>query len=364
MCLASRVRMEYGGTLSAEQQRQLALLQHVLPRAVAQTTYTQYQNEWDKYEAACARRPTPAQPLGASEIDIALYLAAIFGECAVAEVGCGRMRKVSASIAFFFHQAGMPSPTEAPLCSQMVKGASRLLFAKHTAREPLMPEQLKRVLEHHLGDACNIGTRMHLTVLLLMFTGLLRYSDVAQVVVHQDLLRIVHDESGTVQGALMFVLHSKTDQKCIGHWVAVGATHGPLCPVALLQTLLRQGRYVCDPAEGQDCGPLLRAVYRGRNNEVRLKQYTAPFAAPIRALGYSTFMGHLQALIKEAGVEGHFGTHSARIGGTTAATMGGANDTRILGRWKFGDTMNDVYAKEIQQNAQRFFELTKEFWPF
>jgi hypothetical protein len=362
--LGSRVLTACGGQFSDEQRTGLSILQRVLPSTVALSTFSKYKPEWQKYEIACGA--AGLSPLTACEVQVALYLAKIFGECAEADVGSSRLRAVSAAIAYYLTLSGKKSPTALPLCSGMCKGASRLLVATRTAREPLLPEQLKRALEFHLGSGCALSTRMHLTVLLLMFVGLLRYSDVAQLIVHEDLLRIVHAPDGRVEGALMFVQRSKTDQACIGHWVAIGATGGPLCPVALLQKLLQQGRYVRRPGEGQDCGPLLRAVYRGSDGVLRLKQYTAPLCNLIKPLGYSTFMGHLRALLQDAGVEGHFGTHSARIGGTTAASMAGADEklVRTHGRWRHGNTADDVYAREVQANAQRFFVLTREFWPF
>jgi hypothetical protein len=52
----------------------------------------------------------------------------------------------------------------------------------------------------------------------------------------------------------------------------------------------------------------------------------------------------------DGGVEGQFGTHSARIGGTTTASMTGAYDklVRTHGRRKHGNTAGDVYAREVQ----------------
>ena len=67
---------------------------------------------------------------------------------------------------------------------------------------------------------------MHLTVLTLMFVGLLRYDDAACILVHADLLQfITKHNSATVDGVLIFIPRSKTDQGWQGEWIAVGATY-------------------------------------------------------------------------------------------------------------------------------------------
>lgn len=65
-------------------------------------------------------------------------------------------------------------------------------------------------------------------------------------------------------------------------------------------------------------------------------------------------------------MEGHFGTYSACYSGTTAASAVGADDklVRTHGRWKHGNVAEDVYARVIQADAQRFFALTHQFWPY
>ena len=151
-------------------------------------------------------------------------------------------------------------PTEHPWCSRIIEAAHRHLLASKSPRQPLTVENMYKVLYYHFcGEGMQFNcfrTTMHLTVLLLAFVGLLRYSDLSNILVHQDLLRFVPcmDEPSRDDGVLIFLPHSKTDQAWSGSWVAIGATGGAFCPVGLLKALIRLGGLHHHPT---DCGPLL-----------------------------------------------------------------------------------------------------------
>jgi hypothetical protein len=147
-----------------------------------------------------------------------------------------------------------------------------------------------------------LRTTMHLTVLLLAFVGLLRYGDISNVLVHQDLLRFVPcmDEPSRDDGVLIFLPHSKTDQAWSGSWVAIGATGGAFCPVGLLKALIRVGGY-CTFHPTDDCGPLLRAVSMNRSANIQhLAQTTSAPGHIIRPLTHSTLLRSSRTLLLEA----------------------------------------------------------------
>ena len=79
---------------------------------------------------------------------------------------------------------------------------------------------------------------MHVTALLLMFAGCLRFDDMAEVPVHQDLMIFYEDYME------LFIIKSKTDQCLKGRWVVIAASKSPYCPVLRLKELLAKGKYI------------------------------------------------------------------------------------------------------------------------
>jgi hypothetical protein len=203
--------------------------------------------------------------------------------------------------------------------------------------------------------------------MLIMFLGLLRFSDAAAILVHADLLRFIYSASGKLEGVLIFICKSKMDQTWIGQWIAIGATGLPFCPASLLYQLLYIGKYVTTSIDF-DCGPLLRPVrWIKKQKQHSLARVTAPFTSPIPSLSYPVFNSSIAALVSEAGLDEHITCHSHRIGGATTAFLDPSIApalVRTLGRWKCGNTMDDTYVRPLAVAAEPFFELTRKLWKF
>ena len=128
-------------------------------------------------------------------------------------IGSGTLEMSLAAISYYFVTAGHVSPTDSALCKYLIRASGRLLSATKSICEPITAPELKRVLEHHLVDKCSLKIRMHLTVLLFMFLGLLRYDDAACILVNADLLQFITKHNSTIlDGVLIFLPRSKTDQ--------------------------------------------------------------------------------------------------------------------------------------------------------
>ena len=203
--------------------------------------------------------------------------------------------------------------------------AKTLLSSRRSQCEPISAADMHTLLLTHLTPTCSLPVRMHLTVFLLMFLGPLRYtSDAANILVNFEFLRFIRSTTGCLEGVLLFIPFSKTDQERKGSWVAIGATHTRYCPVELLSVLLSCGGYNRRGSNTIATGPLLRATvaHRHRPHYYTLAQVTSPISCPIPALSYAQFRSSILRLSSKLKI--HIGLPSAR-------TYGGASRSRVVG---------------------------------
>lgn len=305
------------------------------------------------------------QPLNVDETVIAFYLSYLITTAQNRKTGDYAVKNSLSAIQFYFSLAGKYAPTSSPHIDLLKKSASRILQPNKSRCEPVSAQDVYKVLHKSLTQKCLLRTRMHLTVFLLMFLGLFRFSDVQNILVHRELMRFMYTDSGQLDGVLIFISCSKTDQHWDGSWVAIGATGGNFCPVRLLIKLLDVGKY-CRFANNKDVGPLLRAViHRHRPERYELASISAPFSSPIASLSYSAFR---ESILELAGgsITKHIGLHSARTGGASTAAEHGI-DSRLVcghGRWQQGTTYADTYIKMMEGNMRKYFDLTRQIWKF
>jgi hypothetical protein len=311
------------------------------------------------------------EPFSSTGLVVSWYLAELFSHAEENKLGPQTVLTASAAINYFFSLAGFKSPVEAfPLNRILRKAAERhLCSGKKSSCEPITTEEMFQLVSHVLTPGCSLKDRMHATVFLLMFLGLLRFNDAQHILVHKDLIQFVSkpDKEDTLDGVIIFIPSSKTDQSGEGAWIAIGATNLEYCPVQLLATLLREGNYVLSPPPGWDSGPLLRAVrLHGPTKQLVLSQITAPVEGPIAPLSYDAFRSSILVLAARAGIAKHIGLHSGRSGFANEAAAAGVSSRLIckLGRWAMGNTFDDVYLRMLAINAGEFFALTRQLWPY
>ena len=342
-------------------------LTKVLNNSIAISTIRKYHTAWTLFKAWLPAGVNVFNPSECNGMVVALYLAYLVENAAASGTGPQAVAVASCAIAHFFRLANLRSPTEDSICSVVRKSAENILTPQKSDRQPITAHELKSVLMFHLVAGCSLKIRMHLTVFLLMFVGLLRFDDAASLLVHEDLMRFV-SISGMDQGddgILLFLPRSKMDQTWEGQWVAIGATGGDLCPVALLRQLLQAGGYVVNHMS-DDCGPLLRALrWQPRSRTHQLQQVTAPMHSPIPALSYTTFRASIKLLVSLAGIDKNIGLHSCRIGGASHAATIPDVPARLmctLGRWKHANMMDNTYVRLLDVQARKFFDLTRQLW--
>ena len=324
-------------------------------------TYGRAWSRWCEFMHTLGLTPLDGDPLLVS-----LHLAEILEDSLEDQIGASRMQSARSAVNFFYTAAGRVSPTVGPQVALLMRSASRVLTAQPLERDLLPLEGMTRLLEFHVVDSptCSLRTLMHLTVFLLMYLGLFRFSDAAMFLVHEDLLRFEYKD-GVLDGVMIYICKSKTDQGWVGKWVALGATGTRFCPVRLLQRLLEKGRYVTFH-ESDDCGPLLRAVRAVPGGHV-LSKVTSPMASPISSLSYTAFNTSLKELVTAAGILGHITCHSARISGSTVYYLLPDVElqlVRSLGRWAPACTFDRTYARPLALARDDFFRLTRSVWRF
>jgi hypothetical protein len=285
---------------------------------------------------------------------VALYLTEVRLRAQAAGVGPSAVLRASAAVASVFEMVGMSSPTSHPMCRTVREVAQRTLAAEKLQRDELLPADVARLVAEYCKPGSSLMDRMHATAIVLMFTGFLRYDDMAKVLVHEDLLR-VHD--GHLE---LFIFKSKTDQHWDGVWVLISALPGsPNCPVTLVRQLLAAGDYQTKCAgPGEDLGPLLRAVLAVPGGH-KLKQRTAALPQVIKPLTASRLRDRLQAMCKAVGIDKAVGLHSCRIGGASAAANNHVDDRLFQkhGRWASATVKNGYVREQLEERLRVSREL-------
>ncbi len=275
-------------------------------------------------------------------------------QAAAKGIGPQAVEQASAAVTAFYAAVGLSSPCHGPLCATAREAARRTLTAQPRDRDAVTAADMQALVSATIRPGCSLSARMHVTVLSLQYAGQLRFDDATKVMVHRDLMRIYPDR------AELFIWRSKTDQHAKGAWVTIGRVPGPHCPVTLLRALLEEGGYATVPERpDEDLGPLLRAVtHDKRTGKQVLRQRTATLQAPIPPLSFTAFSASMHRLLKAAGVTKQLGTHSFRIGATTAAVNAGVEHTLVQkqGRWRDAHTFQAVYARD---NVERRTLVTK-----
>jgi len=339
--------------------------ERLLNGALAPSTQCKYLQPWQQFRGWLIRYHV-MDPFTVDEQIISFFLAYLIESAEIRSVGDSLVHLSLASIAYYFAMAGLTAPTSSPHISLLRQAAKRCLNPRKSRCEPISSVDLYTVLTTFLTPPCDLRDRMHLTCFLLMFLGLFRFSDMQNILVHKDLFQFIRksESDPTIDGMLIFICCSKTDQFWHGAWVAIGATGGRFCPVQLVLDLFRLGGYVVNDIS-RDVGPLLRAVQlRYGPRRYVLLQRTAPTSRPIQPLGYSAFRENIQRLVSHATGK-HVGMHAARSGGASLAAELDIDSRLVcgLGRWKHGNTFADTYIKMMDGNMRKYFNLTRTLWP-
>ena len=308
-------------------------------------TLAKYAPAWKQFAEWVTHRPQYASAFDVPGNIVALYLWHLFETSKGDKVGPSRVLTASHAIAFHFKLHGLPAVTAHPLCGVVRDMAQRQLHSNARNKDPIDAADFAALITMYAGPAASLMDLMHVTAFLVMYAGFLRYDEIAEVCVHNDMLRICPTHMD------IFIPRSKTDQHWEGKWVSIARVGGRLCPVGLVERLLQAGGYVrMPPLASSDVGPLVRPLVHTKHGQ-RLKQLLGTLDQPIMSTSYDRLRQRMHDMCAAAGVTKHITLHSMRIGGVTAAAEKGVPDRLLMkhGRW-VSEYVKNHYIRESLQN--------------
>jgi integrase len=271
-----------------------ALLQRYLDNARARNTISGYRSSFRQFKSWCDRADRIALP--ASDDTIALYIS-----CQAENLKASTLQHHLAAIAKAHKAAGLASPMAGSLLvAETLKGIKRTNGIAPQQKAPVLTEDLRMMLR--LTRKNVTGTRDR-ALLLTGFAGAFRRSELVSL--------DVADIAFTVEGLLITLRRSKTDQEGEGRQIAIPpGAHDETCPVAALRDWLQ----VSEISEGA----VFRPIRKG--GAVIPKRLTG-HAVAILIKKYITLAGMSPTT---------FSGHSLRAGFVTSAARAGEPERRIM----------------------------------
>jgi hypothetical protein len=214
-----------------EVRRLLSAFKTAAPLSRAAGTLQTYAGPWSRFRAWCISKNTSYLP--ASPLTVSLYLTKLW------ETATSPSPVLTASGAIFFHHslAGLPSPTEHHLVTMVREFTRRTRLAGQNKKNPFLASHIRRLVSLWADSGAPLNKLMMTTAVILCFAAFLRCDELLSLQWEQ--IRFVGQ---THMG--LFIEHQKTDQYRAGTWKIVARVGGPCCPVALVERLLDEGRYV------------------------------------------------------------------------------------------------------------------------
>ena len=221
--------------------------------------------------------------------------------------------------------AGLISPMSDSFVRTTLEGLQRSLAKPVVKKEPVTVEMLEAIV----ADAQQSGSLADLrlaTACVLGFAGFLRFNELvnlrpSSMEVQDDILRIR-------------IERSKTDQLRQGDEVLIARTRSSTCPVALLESYMKQtrmswedNRFLFRPIQKTKKGEMLRG-----SGQISYSCLRDLFRKKLDCLGFPS---------------GDFGLHSLRAGGASAAANAKVPDRLFKrhGRWR-SENAKDGYIKD------------------
>lgn len=274
-----------------------ARVRHYVKHGRSPNTTRAYQGDAELFVKWC--RKNGHEPLPASPETVAAYVA----ERADAGRRPSTLQRNLAAIAKAHELAGLISPTRDPLVKETMSGIRRMLGTRAKGKNPLLIEDLLKVVAGIPTHTRGLRDR---AVLLVGFAGAFRRSEVAALK--------VRNVTFTERGALVLIEKSKTDQEGAGRYVAIpfAKKHVDLCPVKAVQAWIERLK----PPDGNTT-----LFTRVKDNHALYDGLTAQTVKDI-----------VKRYAKRAGYDvTEFAGHSLRAGYVTSAYEHGAKAADIQG---------------------------------
>jgi integrase len=268
----------------------------VSAEARAPRTRAAYDLDWRVFRAWCASLEREALP--ASGDTLCLFVAEHLDVWSVAT-----LQRRLAGVGWKHRKAGQVDPTKLVEVRELMRGVARSSRRPSGAKAAVTVDELRSMVEWARDEASPRGER-DVALLLVGFAGGFRRSELSALDL-ADVLIVPLD------GALLQVRRSKTDQLGLGRAVAIARGGGAdTCPVRALEVWLE--------ARGRGPGPLFLGIDRwGHVLRERLGGWSISDMVRRAALACGL-------------APGRYSAHSLRAGLVTAAHDAGASDSAIM----------------------------------
>ncbi|XP_072030100.1 LOW QUALITY PROTEIN: uncharacterized protein [Amphiura filiformis] len=312
-----------------EDKQYKSTLSEILKASRASSTAYKYDKTFSAWENWCEQNKVTSIPADIN--DISRYFIHLYNE----KAPYSRIEATFYSIKW--RHDCLPecnrNPCDSKFLHNVLQGLKRRLVKPIVKKEPITPEILKAIV-NKFGNSDNLMDIRLCTMILLSYAGFLR---------HEELINIrrcdvqIYDSHANI-----FIVKSKTDIYRQGANVLVAATNSLTCPVSMLRKYCSIAQLNDESDEGFLIRPLnfCKAV-----NTYRLR-------AGNNHLSYSRCLELFKDALRSIGVDPkHFGLHSLRTGGASAAASLGVPDRLFKkhGRWR-SETAKDGYIKDSMEN--------------
>ena len=291
------------------------LASQVAPRSAAK--YASAAERWEEWAGEHGLRSIPAD-----SFQLSLYLTELM------QVSRSPAPVLAAvyGVAWAHKAAGVPDPTQDGTVQQVVRVARRVLARTPVRKKPLRREDIKALFVH-LNSSSRLADLQTLTLIVLGYAAFLRFDDLRNV--FSDEITF-HDEHRT-----LFLETRKNDQVRHGSWIIVARwrASSPLCPVALTERLLKEGRHTGH-------AHLFGKATQGRKGRNYIRG----------SITYTRAREAVREAMSSVGLKcDEYGLHSLRSGGVSEAAAAGVPDRLIKrhGGWRSDQAMAAYFEETL-----------------
>lgn len=271
-----------------------AAIYNYAANADSDNTKKAYESDWKQFLIWTEKKNI--SPLPVSPENVALYLK---NAAENEKLKISTIRRRLSAISEIHKRHGLKSPAHEWVVKNTLKRLRREFGAPSKAKNPLLVDDLKKMLTHIPPTLSGLRDK---ALLLIGFTGAFRRSELVAIK--------VDDITTSDAGIVVLIPESKTDQNRIGRKVAIPfGKDADTCPIHSLLAWL-------DAANITD-GPIFRAMTKV--GTVRTTPLSDRMVAEI-VKKYSKLIGKKSAL---------FSGHSLRSGFATSAAISGATESAI-----------------------------------
>lgn len=286
------VKVNAAGAPAVSLEQLGAQAREYISQAKAKNTQRAYKNDWQHFVSWCDSQPLPCIP--ASEETVALYLAAHAQQLAVST-----LQRRLVAIGQAHAAAGYADPGKGLAVRSVWQGIRRARGVAPKGKAPAVAQDVIQMVTALPGGMLGARDR---ALLLVGFAGAFRRSEL--VGLNRE------DVSFTLEGAVITLRRSKTDQEGEGRQVGIPrGRHAETCPARALAAWFE--------AAGITAGPVFRAVNRHGQVLGRLSGYAVALIVKRAAAG--------------AGLDpAVYAGHSLRAGLATSAAAAGVSERAIM----------------------------------